>query len=287
MHRRTLLKGSGGLLATVVLARSAPVFAQATPPSTSEFPSLTITITDDGFDIPDDLTAGRYAVSVVNNGTTPSHSSLGRLPDGATKDDVLAFMTSESDDLPDWFLNAGYVGLPDWPTPGQTITGVVDLPAGDYFMFDPFSTRSAFTTVGAGTISDLEPDSTATVELTEMRFILPDSGLPGGPSTLKLSNIGASAHEFQLLAVPDGTTTDQILALFSLPENATPPPDDPLANALIAYQPVAAASIIGAGITAWLDTNLEPGTYAVLCMLPFPTGVPHAMEGMLDVVTVR
>ena len=149
MNRRTLLKSTGSLTLGLLATRSIIAFAQGTPTS-GEFPALTITITDDGYDIPEGLMAGRYAVSIVNNGTAPSHSSLGRLPDGITQDEVTAFMTSESEDLPDWFVNAGYVGLPDWPAPGATITGVVDLPEGNYFMFDPFSARSAFVTVGPG-----------------------------------------------------------------------------------------------------------------------------------------
>ncbi len=147
MNRRTLLKGTGGLAASLLLTRSAHVFAQGTP-AAGELPTLTITITDDGFEIPEGLTAGRYAVSVVNAGSAPSHSSLGRLPDGVTNNQVMADMSSESEELPDWFLNARYVGLPDWAAPGETRTGVVDLPGGSYFMFDPFSSRNAFVDCG-------------------------------------------------------------------------------------------------------------------------------------------
>jgi hypothetical protein len=285
MNRRTLLKGTGGLAAGLLIGRTTKAFAQGTPTS-GEFPELTITVTDDGYEIPDGLTAGRYAVSVVNNGSGPSHSSLGRLPDGVTEDQVVADMSTPSEELPDWFLNAGYVGLPDWAAPGETRTGVVDLAAGNYFMFDPFSSRSAFVTVAVGDESEVEPEADATVELTEMHFILPDDGLPGGPALLKIANIGAIPHEFQVLPVPEGTTADQVAAIFASPEDATPIPGDALQEAMFTYQPVAATSILGAGLTAWIDADLAPGTYAVICALPFPSGVPHAMEGMLDIVTV-
>ncbi len=288
MNRRTFLQGTSSLAAVLAFARTSNAFAQGTP-GAGEFPELTITITDDAFDIPEGLTAGRYTVTLVNAGTMPSHCSLGLLPAGTSTDDVVAFMSTESNDtLPDWFLNAGYVGLPDWAVPGGSLTGVVDLDAGDYFMFDPFSARSGFATIGAGDgSSPAEPDAGATIELTEMHFVLPEGGLPAGPARLKLSNIGAIAHEFQVLPVPEGTTTDQIMELFALPEDATPPPDNPVAAALMDYQPVASISILGAGRTAWLDSNLEPGTYVALCMLPFPDGVPHAMQGMMEIVTVE
>jgi hypothetical protein len=93
MNRRTLLKSTGGLTLGLLATRSTIAFAQGTP-AAGEFPALIITVTDDGYDIPEGLTAGRYAVSVVNNGSGPSHSSLGLLPDGVTQDEVMAFMTT-------------------------------------------------------------------------------------------------------------------------------------------------------------------------------------------------
>ena len=285
MNRRSLLKISAASMAALALPTAGHALGQATPEA-GEFPELTITVTDEGFDIPEGLTAGRYAVSVVNNGSGPSHSSLGLLPDGVTEDQVIADMSSESEELPGWFLNAGYVGLPDWAPPGETRTGVVDLAAGIYFMFDPFSSRFAFTTIEAGEESEVEPEADATIELTEMHFILPDAGIPSGPSLLKVANIGAIPHEFQVLPVPEGTTADQVSALFAMPEDATPVPGDALQEALSMYQPVVATSILGAGLTSWIDVDVPAGTYAVICALPFPSGVPHAMEGMLEIVTL-
>lgn len=286
MNRRAFLQGTGGLAAGFLLFRPTIAAAQGTPGS-GEFPELTITVTDDGFAIPEGLTAGRYAVTVMNNGSTPSHCPMGSLPNGVTNDQVLDFMKSGSEDLPDWLLDAGYVRLPDWAMPGGSATGVVDLPAGNYVMFDPFSTRIAFATVAGGSgESAPEPESVATIDLEEMAIVLPESGLPPGPSRLKIQNVGAMAHELGVLPVPTGTTATQISALFSLPDTATPAPDDALGQALVNFQPVAGMGILAKSRTAWLDVDLAPGTYATLCMLPFPAGVFHAMEGMLAVVTI-
>ena len=286
MNRRTLLKGTSGFAAGLLLTRSTIAFAQSTP-TAGKFPELAITITDDGFTLPDGLTTGRYAVTVTNNGSTPSHCPMGRLPEGVTNDQVLEFMQSGSEELPDWFLNTGYVGLPDWAVPGGSVTGIVDLAAGSYFMFDPFSTRYAFATVaeGNGTKAS-DPESAATIELKEMEIILPADGLPSGPSRLKIQNVGAMAHELAVLAVPEGTTVEQISVLFTLPDTATPAQDDALGQALMNFQPVAGMSILAKTQTAWIDVDLPPGTYATMCMLPFPDGVFHAMEGMMAVVTI-
>ena len=285
MNRRTLLKGTGGIVVGSFMLQPRFAFAQETPVA-GELPTLTITIHDDSYDIPEGIMAGRYAVSVVNAGSSGSHSSLGRLPDGVTNDVVLASISSESDEDPDWFVNAGYVGLPDWGAAGETLTGVVDLVAGNYFMFDPFVARIGFATVLDGETSNVEPASDATIEMTEMRFILPDAGLRSGKSRLKVTNIGAIAHEFQVTTVPEGTTIDQMMELFSLPFDATPSPDFPLSQIFVDYHPAAATSILAAGHTSWIDVDIAPGTYAVMCMLPFPGGVPHAMEGMVEIVTI-
>ena len=41
-----------------------------------------------------------------------------------------------------------------------------------------------------------------------------------------------------------------------------------------------------AGTTQWIATNLEPGHYIVACFITDPAAghVPHAFEGMIDVV---
>lgn len=286
MNRRTLLTMSAVAIGSATLPKLRLTQALAATQA-DDFPELTITVNDDGYVISEGLTAGRYAAIVVNAGTTPSHSSLGRLPDGVTNDQVISDMSEESEDLPDWFLNAGYVGLPDWGAPGETRTGVIDLAAGNYFMFDPFSDRHAFVSVGEGDDMAPDPEADAEVEMTEMHFILPEDGLPTGPARLQISNIGAIAHEFHLLTVPEGTTTDQLMALMDSPEDATPTPGNALQEALFNYAPVAATSILGAGLTSWIDVDLNSGTYAVMCVLPFSSsGMPHAMEGMMEIVSL-
>src|SRR5215211_6246942 len=70
---------------------------------------------------------------------------------------------------------------------------------------------------------------------------------------------------------------------FVLPEDATPPPDLPE----FVYQPVTAIGILAPQHTSWLDVQLEPGHYLAVCMLPFGTGYPHAMDGMYRLFEVR
>jgi hypothetical protein len=77
-------------------------------------------------------------------------------------------------------------------------------------------------------------------------------------------------------------TDDDLQLMFSLPEDATPPPGVPE----LVYQPVAAIGILAPGHTSWLDVELAPGRYLGACMLPFTTGYPHAMDGMYHLFDV-
>jgi hypothetical protein len=81
---------------------------------------------------------------------------------------------------------------------------------------------------------------------------------------------------------PDFTEAD-LQTLFTLPDDATPPPDMPP----FVYQPAAAIGILAKGHTSWLDVQLAPGRYLAACFLPFSTGYPHAMDGMYRFVTVE
>ena len=58
MNRRTLLKISAASMAALTLPTAGRTLAQASAES-NELPTLTITVRDDGYDIPEGLAAGR------------------------------------------------------------------------------------------------------------------------------------------------------------------------------------------------------------------------------------
>jgi hypothetical protein len=39
--------------------------------------------------------------------------------------------------------------------------------------------------------------------------------------------------------------------------------------------------------TIWFIAHLQPGTYAVLCFVPDDNGIPHALLGMIAILTVK
>lgn len=291
MHRRSVLTGMFGLAALTALPRISSA-ATSTPEASTvsgEPLSLEITLTDTGFEIAPTLAAGRYQVTVTNAGeSAESHFALGKIPDRITDTQYAAFLQAQDDTADLHFDEIAFVGVPDWPAPGGSTSGVIDLEPGRYFLVDPISGREPVTLRVEGEFAQTaDPPSDLTVELREMTISLPDHPLPSAPARWKITNTGGMSHEMALLPVSPDLTADQfehtLQVLMSLPEDATPPPDLPE----FTYQPVAAIGILAPQHTSWLDLHLAPGRYVAVCMIPFGTGYPHVMDGMYKFIDVE
>jgi hypothetical protein len=290
MNRRTFVTGSLGLTATITLPRVTRA-AQATP-AAGEFPALELILTDAGFEFPQPLDAGRYRITVSNTGTSAeSHTAIGKIPDRVTDAQYDEWLESlQRTDGQDGQTDAmtwddiEFIGIPDWAPPGGEVTGVVDVPSGRYFLFDPFSGRGYLRLVVDGEFgAPTEPASDLTVTLKEMEIVLPDAAFTSEPVRWKIENTGAMSHEVAVIPVSPDFTAEHLQTLFALPEDATPPPGVPE----FVYQPVAAIGILARQRTSWLDVQLQPGHYLAACMLPFGTGYPHAMDGMFEFFEVK
>lgn len=287
MDRRTFLGGAAGFAATAGFFGRHGLLraAQESSPSAGQLPSLALTLTDTAFEIEQPVAAGRYEVTVTNAGTlVESHFALGKIPDAVTDAEYQAWLDSlaQSDgqngetDALTW-EDIEFVGVPDWPAPGGTVSGVIDLTPGRYFLFDPFSGRQYQTVIVDGeTTGAPEPPSDLTVVLDEMTIDVPAMAFTAKPVRWKIENKGGMTHEVAVLLVPPDFTEEHLHLLFSMPEDATPPPGVPE----FIYQPVAAIGMLAAQHTSWLDVQLTPGRYLAICMLPIATGYPHAMDGM-------
>jgi hypothetical protein len=279
MNRREFAALTLGLGASVVLPTST-LARQASPAASVDFPVLDVEITDSGFVFPAQITAGRTQLRVTNTGTmTESHWALGKFPDDATEDQINELLMSDGmQDTALRFEDIAFVGVPDWPQPGgPAVTGIVDLQPGRYIAFDPISGRSEIRLDVTGEFGEAaEPTAEVDVDLHEMVITIPDTAFTSEPVRWKITNTGTTLHDVAVLSVPEGFTADDFMALLMMPEDATPAPGMPV----IDYLPVAAIGILGLGASSWLDVQLTPGHYMGVCMLPFGTGYPHAMDGM-------
>ena len=285
MNRRTMIAGT---LSAVALGSLRPgsLFAQSTPAATSaDYPELLIVVNENGFTVPQPLAAGRYRITMRNDSTQPAHTGFGRLPDGAKFEDFDAM--GEDAEKPvngHAFVDIGFVGQADWPAPGGgTSTGIVDLPAGPYVIFDPIGPRTTQKVIIDGEAPAMpDPPSDLTVELADLSITFPSLKLSAGKQTWKITNTGALIHEIAVMPVSDTLTEDQLMEILNMPEDATPAPGQPTLD----YDPKAATGMLRPQGTSWIEADFAPGRYLAICMLPIPGPLPHGMEGMLAFIEV-
>jgi hypothetical protein len=110
--------------------------------------------------------------------------------------------------------------------------------------------------------------------------------LTAGSHVIELANVGEQPHFIGMGRVPDGTTLDDVMALFATFE-------DPMATPTgsLSFEDIDVVLDTGdqsAGVTAWYTAELEPGTYLAICFVPdVESGIPHAMLGMTQLVEVE
>jgi len=113
-----------------------------------------------------------------------------------------------------------------------------------------------------------------TIHAADYAFTAPDS-IPAGLTTLQLVNAGPSLHHLQLIRLDSGRTMDSLMAAMSHP--------GPFPR--WAYL-VAGPNPPQTGDTTWVTTTLAPGHYAMICLIPDTTGMPHFAKGMMHALEV-
>lgn len=118
----------------------------------------------------------------------------------------------------------------------------------------------------------------------EVRFVAHDFSFEGpdtvsaGMTRLVLANQGQTWHHLQLIKLEDGMTMEAFQAALAQMQPGTPPP--PWLIEAGGVNPPET----GKETTATL--MLEPGEYAVVCLVDTPDRVPHVMKGMIASLTV-
>ena len=235
------------------------------------FPEVVIEVSESGLLLPGTVTAGRTLLTYRNTGSDSRHAFLARLPDALPIGDL--FAEGDPDAPPDWLLQSSYPGFPGEVQPGEETQVVVDLSPGLYLVVEDFS---GVLTVLPGASSDstavADPAADATIALFESDFDIPNN-LAAGNQVWNVVNAGRDPHELLVVSVPDGSTEETVL--------------DAVMNGTGDAVAVGGMGWLSAGANAWTEIDLAPGTHAALCFVFDPaTGMPHAMEGMIEVFTV-
>lgn len=109
-----------------------------------------------------------------------------------------------------------------------------------------------------------------TVTARDFAFDAPMT-IPSGLTTIRLVNQGAEMHHAQVVRLEEGHTFAELMELASKGEGEGPP-------AWLHF--VGGPNVPAPNGASEATVDLQAGTYALVCFIPGPDGVPHVMKGM-------
>jgi hypothetical protein len=304
-----------------------PALAQEATPATdggSAFaelglPEIAVTITETAYEgAPTELEAGRYVLSVTNAlepvegpfGPESAGAAFLQIPEEMTAEEVIAEVgppaaTPEAADAaaspmaedgfmrpPPWYYETTLAGGPH-ALPGETRSAVIELTAGEWVLWaeSPGAPQAPVPVTVSGDAPADQPAVSADlrIEMSEYTFTFP-TPLTAGSHVIELANVGEQPHFIGMVRVPEGTTLDDVMALYEIFEAMA---EDPMATPTggLTFEDmdfVLHTAYQSPGVTAWYTAELERGTYLAVCFVPdVESGIPHAMLGMTQIVEVE
>jgi hypothetical protein len=272
------------------------------------YPELAITVGPDGVDAPTSVAEGYYQVTLLAVEPYVAYLNFMQPPAGLSDEEAteLALAAARDDLAQEGWV---YAGGNNTFEQGVPVKFLIYLAAGEYriaasyYMLEggseeimrlvPLTVTGGATPGGspvaspAATPATEEPPATVTLEETdELRYLVTPDPVPAGPQIWKITNTGEEhAHHVVMVRVPEGTTSDDIVAEFTSLMSGTPPAGEPLVAQLVF---VGYAALQSGGQTTWVEYDLDPGSYAVICYVVDPhSGRPHVLDGMVTVFAVE
>ena len=288
-------------VSTVGLARAQEGFGGMSDTLLRELglPEVEVNASKEGSTAPDSLEAGYYLVTLSADEPLVGYLNIVQYPadlDQATAGEQA--LLAGNGDMP----QAGwtYVGGTNTPDPGETASFAIYLQPGNYhWAVSAYSVEQngadermevlplSVTEGEAASPAAAEISATVTLEATDdLQYIVTPDPVPAGPWIWKFENAGEhQAHHFVMGGVPEGTTAGDIIGEFNAMMSGTPIAGEPI---FAQMTPVGYAALQSGGQTTWVELDMEPGTYAVICFIIDPeTGRPHVLDGMATVFTVE
>lgn len=114
------------------------------------------------------------------------------------------------------------------------------------------------------------------IEAKDFSFSAP-AEIPAGVTKIIVTNTGQEEHQAQVARIADGKTFEDLTAALQQP--------DPAAALTLLTLAGGPTGVVPGG-TGSTTSNLVPGTYAFLCFVASPDGVPHLAKGMVSQLAV-
>jgi hypothetical protein len=289
--------GVATLTACLLAALLTVAHAQGTPaPGERDGAELLYTFTGETLEGPDQVAAGFQWLTFRNDGEVVADMDLVRLAEGVTPEGVIAtFREADERGMEDGdyaalieaFLTAGDLLGGRVAEPGGGDGFGVVLEPGRYAVVSRYHHYPEAQEIGFGyLVRPLEVVSAAertepppvdvTVDLVDFAFAMPGE-IPAGPQRWLVTNRGEQVHHIALMKLlPDRTIED--VTAFLATEEGEPP-----------VEFLASTNPLSAGVSNYLELDLEPGAYFAACFIPDHqngTGQPHFEMGMTAALTV-
>lgn len=267
--------------------RSATVAADSTGAADSAGPAsagagvVTVTASDFSFDAPAEVPAGLTTFRLVSQGPSLHHIQLVRLEEGKTTDDFMAALKAGGPP-PNWAIPAGG---PNPPETGDTTVTTLPLEEGNYAMVCFIPSADGVPHLMKGMVRPLRvtaaPAAATSEPATDLVMKLNDYGfdvsgpLTAGRHVVRVENDGPQPHEVAIVRLEPGKSPEDFANWAEKPVGPNP---GKMAGGISGIMP---------GTKAWIEVNLEPGEYALLCFFPDgKDGKAHFLHGMAKRVTV-
>lgn len=297
----------------LALAIAAPALAQEQPDLLSGeglgLPELQINVSDDGWDAPAEIAAGRYLITASYEGerdfgtvaflSLPSDWTIDGLNERLAEGDDSASpvasdgtgVSSTVDSL-GWLYEVTLAGGVS-PVDGGTAQGIVDLFPGSWAIWaDAFTPAAIELTVTGEMPADLpEPASTVTVTGTsdgESFGFEIDGDIEPGTQVIKVVNASDQPHFLEVVQLSSLVTEEQLAEYLLAKPGGTPVADSDVPADLEVFLTPLYAATQSPGTTQWMVATVSPGAYAMVCWLPDPghNGESHAQRGMITIFEV-
>lgn len=253
------------------------------------FDEINLTVDENGVTgMPESIAAGRYLVNVTGPEMTEMGASgfvIVQLPEDKTAEQAFEESMAATDGPPAWFLDVHfgggyslYQGTEGW--------AILDLTPGKWHISTPYFTSLpvAFEVTGDFPTDLTEPEANVALDLFEMDFKVTEGAFVEGDNVVTLHNSGAQIHFVEMMKVPEGTTDEQVEALFNSFMTGTPEPDG---LQMEEATPVLVAADQSPGVSQTMPITVEAGTYLLACWVAdIETGMPHAMLGMHELLVI-